>query len=795
MSITAISADGVQHVFPDGTNTDVIGKVMKAYAQAHQPKSAAPAPGILASLAAGAGEGMGKAALGTEQLVGNVLTFPEMKDASGKPVTTGVAGYLNRITDAENIPATALKSDAARGLAKIQGEAGPYQAAHPIATDIGQVAGSAPAVMIPAGAAGDLAPAATWAGRAMQAGRVGRTAGLEQPVDPSKTGPAYWEAKAKETGENIAGGVALAQGVEGANLLSSGVGKWMARNNPDAMTYAAAKKIAARIAQDEKGGHTSATEMINLINTAHQNNVPLTLMEVGGPNVRALAGSAARGKGTGKTIIATSFQDRISGARQRLIGNVRTAFNAPEGRRAVHEALSSSQQTASQPLYDEALKPGSLAPLETQFRAAFAEASSIKKQATDALATAKQGLTLAAAKMARAGSNVYSNSAAIREMRAAQSAVEDAHAAVQAADLHHQSVLTQLRAAQSAEASGSRGGIWSPHIARLVANPRVQRGIQAGLQIQRDEADARNIPFNPRDYAITGYDRNGNPVVSKVPNMRLLDAAKKGLDSMLESYRDPVTGRLNLDEQGRKINELRLALLNEVDRINPSYKAARSAWAGPAASKGAMKMGEGSIRNHADDVKAVYESLSPAEKEHYKIGAAQAYVDAISENGITAPVVRKLAEDDSASMAKNRLRPLFSSERELDKFISTVTGERSIHAARQEIIGNSATAARQMEDTSPDVETGLHIARGLAHAKTGNVAAMINTGHRAYRYLTGAQNPALNEAIARALAHPQIPVPGREGEVIPAPAAPSSPGNFLARLSRNSVQTSPTGSQ
>jgi hypothetical protein len=779
--ITAPDGKNFVVTAPEGASQDEV----MAYAQSHWNSlggaPSAPAPGVGASLAAGAGEGMGRAALGTEQLLGNALTFPTLQNAAGQPATAGIPGYLNRITNVENIPGSALKADAARGLAKIDSEAAPYQAAHPIATDVGQIVGSTPAAMIPAGAAGDLATGTTWAERAGLAARVGGTVGAEQPVDPSKTGRAYWAAKAKETGENVAGAVALGQGVEGANLLSSGIGHWMGRNAPDALNYAAARTIAKRVAQDEKGGHPSATDMIELINTAHQQNVPLSLMEVGGPNVRALAGSAARGKGTAKTIISSSFQDRIAGARERMIGSVRSAFNAPQGRRAVSEALSASQRKASEPLYDEALKPGSLAPLEKQFESAFNEASRNKKQATDALAAAKQGLTLAAAKVARAGTNVYSNSAALREMRVAQGAAQDAHDAVAAAELHHQNIIFQLRAAQSAEAAGHRGGVWSPHIARLMANPKVQKGIQAGLAIQRDEADALNIPFNPRDYAITGTDSNGNSIVSKVPNMRLLDAAKKGLDDMLETYRDTTSGRLVLDEQGRKINELRLALIHEVDRINPSYKAARAAWAGPAASKGAMKLGEGAIRNHADDVKDIYESLSPSEKEHYKIGAAQAYMDAISEGGVTAPVVRKIAEDDSASMAKRRLRPLFSSEAKLDKFISSVTGERSIHAARQEILGNSATAGRLAEDTSPDVEMGLHIARGVAHAKTGNVPALIRTGHNVYRYVTGAANPELNEAIARSLAHPQIPVVRKAGEAVPIPPKPIPRGNFLNR--------------
>lgn len=57
MPIEAESADGVVHEFPDGTDTGVIGKVMKAYAVAHAAKAPPPAkpdPGNIAEAVKGA---------------------------------------------------------------------------------------------------------------------------------------------------------------------------------------------------------------------------------------------------------------------------------------------------------------------------------------------------------------------------------------------------------------------------------------------------------------------------------------------------------------------------------------------------------------------------------------------------------------------------------------------------------------------------------------------------------------------------------------------------------------------
>ncbi len=734
MSITAISADGVKHVFPDGTSVAVIGKVMKSYAQAHAEEP----PSMASSFGMGAVKGLGDAALGIGQLAGNILV-------PSAPVSP---------PPGDTDPGSLIQNKISAGLSGLDAMDARYQSAHPIINDVGQIAGQAIPSLAPAGAMGDLARGASWAERTAKAARLGGVFGAEQPVSGQtspNTGPAYWEEKTKQVTENALTSAAFGQIFEGINAGVSGISRWLARNNPDAIKSQAVQKIVTRMAQDEKSGKPKAQDVFDLIHKSRAAGVPLSMMESGGTNLKSLAGAVARGKGAGRAIVENSFKDRLKGSAQRLTNSVRENFGAPETMRTVREALSESQYQASKPLYDEAMKPGSIAPLKVQFEKAFNDVSRVRKEAQTTLNQAKQGLTLASAKLARAGSDVYSNASAIEELKAAQANIDDAQEVARAAETLHEKYLNQLRQAQKAEAAGERGGIWSPHIARLVENPKVKQGIQAGLRIQRDEADARNTTFNPRDYAVTGYDANGDPVVSKVPNMRLLDAAKKGLDDMLESYRSEVTGRLNLDEQGRKINELRLALLSEIDRINPSYKAARAAWAGPAASKGAMAQGTKIMSMHPEDVKAIFDDLSPSEQEHFKIGAAQAYLDAISENGLVASQIRKLARDDSESMARARLAPLFQKKEQLDKFIAAVEGERAIHETRQTVVGGSPTATRLAEDMTPELEAGLHAAHGIGHAAHGNIIGAAASFLRVRRNLGLVQNPRVNEEIARIL--------------------------------------------
>jgi hypothetical protein len=257
-----------------------------------------------------------------------------------------------------------------------------------------------------------------------------------------------------------------------------------------------------------------------------------------------------------------------------------------------------------------------------------------------------------------------------------------------------------------------------------------------------------------------------------------LDAAKKGLDDIIEQYRDPVTAKLNLDERGRSINQLRVSLLGELDRINPSYRAARAAWAGPAASKGAMAQGEKILNTHPEDVKAIFDGMTKSEREHYRIGAGQAYLNQISERGILSSAVRNISRDENESAARERLRPIFRTKKQMNDFIESVTGERAIHATMQSVVGNSATARRTVEDTTPELGPFLEAAHGAKHAFLGNGIESVKSFIRAYRSLGAIKNPQLNEEIARILTNPDILSTAEPGQVLPM-FQDRLPGQFL----------------
>jgi hypothetical protein len=240
----------------------------------------------------------------------------------------------------------------------------------------------------------------------------------------------------------------------------------------------------------------------------------------------------------------------------------------------------------------------------------------------------------------------------------------------------------------------SAAPVTSERLQQFLSDPVVRSGLSKGMRIQRLEALARGEKFDPYDYAITGLDEAGEFIIDRFPNMRTLNVIKKGLDDILEQYRDPVTNRLRLDEEGRAIDMVRRAFLNEMDDLNPVYAEARAAYAGPASIRD--DMGRGAVaasRGRAADNIAEFDQLAPANQQGWRVG----YADTLNQR------VERAAE------GANKVRPLTSGKykEEIDAFAQPemapqlqrrLDRERTMFETQQEVLGNSKTAQRLADD-------------------------------------------------------------------------------------------------
>lgn len=234
--------------------------------------------------------------------------------------------------------------------------------------------------------------------------------------------------------------------------------------------------------------------------------------------------------------------------------------------------------------------------------------------------------------------------------------------------------------------------VWTDRLQEFLDEPTIKRGLRDGLEIQRLEALARGEKFDPTNYAITDFDAAGDPIVSKIPNMRTLQAAKIGLDSAIEKYRDPITGRLNLDQRGRAIDELRRSFVSQLDATNPAYASARKAWAGPSAVRDAMALGQDvfdrSVR--PDQLAQRVGAMSKDELDGLRIGLRDQLEEIRGTARSDANAARALFE---TGWNKEKLGIVLG-EKEADAFIKTLAGETNFENTRRQITGNSRTMPR-----------------------------------------------------------------------------------------------------
>lgn len=269
--------------------------------------------------------------------------------------------------------------------------------------------------------------------------------------------------------------------------------------------------------------------------------------------------------------------------------------------------------------------------------------------------------------------------------------------------------LARQRSAHAAplyEKAFQANGIHTDRLAKFLDDPISREGMRRGLEIQRLEALAQGKPFNPSDYAITRFNDAGDPVIGTVPNMRLLDATKRGFDEILEGYRDPTSGRLALDQRGRAIESVRKAFIDMLDGLNPDYKAARQAWAGPSQSMNALTMGREALTMDPEILGKQLSNLAESDRDFYRAGAFRALQDKFA--GMKGPEAAYAFLNNQTNA--DRLAAVFGRER-----LDEIMGQVREQATR---FGRDETGAAAVGQVLRRDQTGAPVLPDASVAKT-----------------------------------------------------------------------------
>lgn len=271
----------------------------------------------------------------------------------------------------------------------------------------------------------------------------------------------------------------------------------------------------------------------------------------------------------------------------------------------------------------------------------------------------------------------------------------------------------QAAPAYQAAFSGAKG-INDPRINEFLQQPELQAGMSKGLKIQRLESVAEGRPFNPQDYAITGFNEAGDPVIGGVPNMRTLDAGKRGLDSMIQEQTDPVTGRVT--ELGRALIKTKSSYVDELKRVNPDYANALNTAGDYYKVDNALKSGKDFMNTDSEVIGKTLSNMSPQEKTAYKIGVGKQLRDVIDNKYDGSNPYNKIM---GSREAQKRLMTILNPT-EYQNLESSLKSENRLYKMRNEVLGGSPTASKAIAAG----EMGASGQEALSSLATGDVRGL-----------------------------------------------------------------------
>lgn len=261
--------------------------------------------------------------------------------------------------------------------------------------------------------------------------------------------------------------------------------------------------------------------------------------------------------------------------------------------------------------------------------------------------------------------------------------------------------LTKARSVASAplweKAMNNTAPAISDRLKQFQADPDIQAGIKEGIKLAKREALAGGKPFVPEAYGVTGFDAAGDPIVGNIPTWRTWHAAKEGLDAKVESFRNEVTRQLPDTKEVISYDNLRKSLLKELDSLNPDYKAARQAWAGPSATRNAMFMGEKFLEADAEEIAKAMSGMSAAEKEFYQIGAARAIQDKANKSADNADLSKKLFGNNQI---RSQIEAVFGKDT-AGAFGRAMTKEAAMANTKNFVLGGSNTMNKAADFADP----------------------------------------------------------------------------------------------
>jgi hypothetical protein len=205
-----------------------------------------------------------------------------------------------------------------------------------------------------------------------------------------------------------------------------------------------------------------------------------------------------------------------------------------------------------------------------------------------------------------------------------------------------------------------------------------------------DEAAYAGGPADPSELV---------PVYSERPTMRAWDYIKRGMDDVLEGYRDSTTRRLNLDTQGRAVVGTQSQLRNELVTQNPAYGEALNKGGEPLRLEQAWRDFPKLMGNSVPDsvFNQRWATLTDAEKQAALGGFANNLLE-------KARAGRLRAREFKAPAFKAKLRTVMGGQ--ADAFLQALEQEMRLARGQRMAPGTNSVTAEVL-DANREMDRGV----------------------------------------------------------------------------------------
>ena len=205
--------------------------------------------------------------------------------------------------------------------------------------------------------------------------------------------------------------------------------------------------------------------------------------------------------------------------------------------------------------------------------------------------------------------------------------------------------------APRSDVAGKLYAPWDARLQQFLDDPLVKKGMAKGIRDQQLEALAAGRPFNFQEFAVRGFDDAGDLIIGGTPNLRAMDAAKRGMDDMINAARDANTGNIQWTTRLRAVDQVRRALVDKLDDMTTdsisgrsAYKEARAAWAGPSQLEDAAWAGRKFLRGDVEQTVDRIARMSATEREAFRLGARREIskmIDTDTQSAVTKFAAKK----------------------------------------------------------------------------------------------------------------------------------------------------------